>query len=136
MSSIFSFFRRGLEKTATKIGRTISGMFTGVKAWDASNFEDLEMLLISADFGVAAATRAQSENWDFARLATVDRNVMRVAVFEMLFKDDVPPVVSINEAVEIAMDYSGEKAGSFINGVLNGVKNNLSRSPRESGAAE
>ena len=80
--------------------------------------------------------RAQSENWDFARLATVDRNVMRVAVFEMLYKEDVPPVVSINEAVEIAMDYSGEKAGSFINGVLNGVKNNLSRSPRESGAAE
>jgi len=69
--------------------------------------------------------RRQSQNWDFSRLATVDRNVMRVAVCEMLYMKDVPHVVSINEAVEIAMDYSGERAGSFINGVLNGVKDAL-----------
>ena len=74
---------------------------------------------------IDGAIRRQSKNWDFARLATVDRNVMRVAVFEMLYSADVPPVVSINEAVEIAMDYSGDKAGSFINGVLNGVKDSL-----------
>ncbi|MBO5689697.1 MAG: signal recognition particle-docking protein FtsY [Lentisphaeria bacterium] len=55
--SLFSFFRKGLEKTATKVSRTITGMFTGVKVWDAASFEDLEMLLISADFGVAAAGR-------------------------------------------------------------------------------
>ena len=48
--SLFSFFRKGLEKTATKVSRTITGMFTGVKVWDAASFEDLEMLLISADF--------------------------------------------------------------------------------------
>ena len=74
--------------------------------------------------------RSRSENWDFNRLATVDRNVMRIAVFEMLYLDDVPPVVSIDEAVEIAMDYSGDKAGSFINGVLNGIKNTLRRDAR------
>lgn len=74
--------------------------------------------------------RGQSENWDFSRLSTVDRNVMRIAVYEMLHLDDVPPVVSINEAVEIAIDYSGEKAGSFINGVLNGVKETLRRGGR------
>ena len=76
--------------------------------------------------------RERSENWDFSRLSLVDRNIMRIAVFEMLFRPDVPPVVSINEAVEIAIDFSGERAGSFINGVLNGIKDTLSRPPRES----
>ena len=57
MKSLFSIFKRGLEKTATRVGRTIAGMFTGVKEWTPENFEDLEMLLISADFGVAAASR-------------------------------------------------------------------------------
>ena len=72
-----------------------------------------------------------SANWDFERLSRVDRNIMRVAVYEMLFVADVPPVVSINEAVEIAIDYSGDRAGSFINGILNSIKNTLKRPARE-----
>lgn len=80
---------------------------------------------------IDAAIRQRSENWDFDRLSLVDRNVMRLAVYEMLFVPEVPPVVSINEAVEIAMDYSGEKAGGFINGVLNGIKDTLKRPPRK-----
>ncbi len=80
---------------------------------------------------IDAIIRERSENWDFDRLAIVDRNIMRLAVYEMLFVPSVPPVVSINEAVEIARDYSGEKAGSFINGVLNGIKDRLKRPDRE-----
>ncbi len=72
-----------------------------------------------------------SENWDWERLNLVDRNIMRVAVGEMLFIPEVPPVVSINEAVEIAMDYSGSNSGNFINGVLNAVKEQLNRPARE-----
>ena len=74
--------------------------------------------------------RKRTENWDFERIGYVDRNIMRVAVSEMLYDEDVPPVVSIDEAVEIARDYSGESAGNFINGVLNGIKDTLNRSPR------
>ncbi len=72
-----------------------------------------------------------SKNWDFARLSEVDKNIMRIAVCEMLYMDDVPPIVSIDEAVAVAIDYSGEEAGCFINGLLNAVKNSLKRSPRE-----
>lgn len=74
--------------------------------------------------------QACSDNWDWERLSLVDRNIMRIAVAEMLYEDEVPPIVSIDEAVEIARDYSGEEAGNFINGVLNGIKNTLTRSPR------
>ncbi|MFA7230451.1 MAG: transcription antitermination factor NusB [Victivallaceae bacterium] len=80
---------------------------------------------------IDAAILGQSEKWDWERMAVVDRNIMRVAAYEMLFSADVPPVVSINEAVEIARDYSGEKAGNFINGVLNGIKGTLNRPARK-----
>ena len=65
------------------------------------------------------------EHWSMERLSAVDRNIMRVAIAEMLYFDSVPRVVSIDEAVEIARDYSGENAGNFINGVLNAIKNGL-----------
>jgi|GEM_PF-1639425 len=75
--------------------------------------------------------RDLSANWEWDRLSSVDRQIMRVAACEMMFVPDVPPVVSINEAVEIANDYSGENSGNFINGVLNAIKNQLSRPARE-----
>ncbi|MDD2403717.1 MAG: transcription antitermination factor NusB [Victivallaceae bacterium] len=72
-----------------------------------------------------------SEKWDIARMSIVDRNIMRVSIYEMLFVADVPPIVSINEAVGIARDYSGDKSGNFINGVLNGLKDTLTRPARD-----
>jgi N utilization substance protein B len=71
-----------------------------------------------------------SQHWDLDRMAVVDRNVMRIATYEMLFLPDVPPIVSINEAVGIAKDFSDLKAGTFINGILNGIKNSLERPAR------
>ncbi len=88
--------------------------------------------------GIAAHRSAIDEailgrlaHWDWSRLLTIDRNVMRVAVFEMLFVPEVPPVVSISEAVEIVRDYSGPQSGNFVNGVLNSLKETLKRPPRE-----
>ena len=61
-------------------------------------------------------------NWDLDRLSIVDRNIMRVAVAEMSDFPEVPAVVSIDEAVEIARDFSGADAGNFINGVMIGKR--------------
>ena len=72
-----------------------------------------------------------SSKWTIERMDTVDRNVMRVAVYEMLFCRNVPPVVSVNEAVEIGKIYGGGNTASFINGVLNAVMSTLSRPTRE-----
>ena len=65
------------------------------------------------------------EGWGWDRISRVDRNIMRVAVAEMLFCDDIPDVVSVNEAVEIGRDFSGSASGSFINGVLNRIMREL-----------
>jgi N utilization substance protein B len=62
--------------------------------------------------------RKYAEHWDIRRMGAVDRNVMRVALYEMIYRPDIPPVVSINEAVEIAKDLSGVESGKFVNGIL------------------
>jgi transcription antitermination protein NusB len=69
-------------------------------------------------------------HWDLHRMAVVDRNVLRLAIYEMLFREDIPPVVSINEAVDIAKRFSTEDSGSFVNGILDKVKGDLMRPAR------
>jgi len=69
-------------------------------------------------------------NWDFHRIAAVDRNVMRLAIYEMLHREDIPPVVSINEAVDIAKKFSTEDSGKFVNGILDKVRGEILRPAR------
>ena len=70
-------------------------------------------------------------NYELHRLAAVDRNILRVAIFELLHSLDVAPVVIINEAIEIAKKFGTEKSGGFVNGVLDRIKKDLSRPARE-----
>ena len=71
-----------------------------------------------------------TENWDVDRLGVLDRTILRVAVYEMLFRSDIPPVVSINEAVEIAKAYISKESGRFVNGVLDRIQKELDRPSR------
>lgn len=97
----------------------------------AREYAEKLYLLVALNNGeIDAAIRVRTEHWEMDRISRVDRNIMRVAVAEMFYLEDVPPVVSIDEAVGIARDYSGIDAGNFINGVLNGVKDTLKRDPR------
>lgn len=63
-----------------------------------------------------------ASNWRLVRIAATDRNLLRIAIFEMLKMADVPPQVAINEAVEIAKRFAGEDSPKFINGVLDAVR--------------
>ncbi|HEY8965480.1 MAG TPA: transcription antitermination factor NusB [Candidatus Methylacidiphilales bacterium] len=74
--------------------------------------------------------KAYAENWDFERIAAVDLAILRVAGYEMLCRDDIPPVVSINEAIEIAKRFSSEESGRFVNGILDRVRKDLLRPAR------
>jgi transcription antitermination protein NusB len=75
--------------------------------------------------------RKYCENYDFRRISAVDRNVLRLAIYEMLYRDDIPPVVSINEAIELAKTFGGPDSGRFVNGILDRVKDDLKRPLRE-----
>lgn len=70
------------------------------------------------------------KNWELNRIAAVDRNVMRLAIYEMLHREDIPPVVSINEAVDIAKKFSTLESGKFVNGILDKIKGELMRPAR------
>ncbi len=72
---------------------------------------------------IDALITEQVEHWSPSRLALVDRNILRLAVYELLYREDTPPKVVINEAIEIAKTYGGEDSGGFVNGILDAVKN-------------
>ena len=59
------------------------------------------------------------------QVAIIDRNILRMATFELLFRDDIPPIVTINEAIELAKCFSTEKSSSFVNGILDRINNDL-----------
>ena len=63
-----------------------------------------------------------SSNWKISRMSIVDRNIMRLAVYEMLFCSDIPSKVSINEAVDIGKKFGTEESGAFINGILDTIR--------------
>jgi N utilization substance protein B len=69
-------------------------------------------------------------NWQLHRIAAVDRNILRLAIYEMMHREDIPPVVSINEAVDIAKKFSTQDSGKFVNGVLDKIKGGLMRPAR------
>jgi transcription antitermination protein NusB len=69
-----------------------------------------------------------AEHWDLARMAVVDRNILRLALYELLWTEDVPPKVAINEALEVAKKFSTHESSRFINGILDRIHKEL-RSP-------
>ena len=71
-----------------------------------------------------------AKNWDLHRIATVDRNILRLAIYEMYHREDIPPIVSINEAVDIAKKFSTQDSGKFVNGILDKVKSEIMRPAR------
>ncbi len=65
-----------------------------------------------------SALTAAATNWDLDRMATIDRNILRIGAFELLYGNDAPPKVVINEGVELGKRFSGREAGAFVNGIL------------------
>jgi N utilization substance protein B len=63
-----------------------------------------------------------SKHWKLERMSCVDRNIMRIAVFEILSCEDIPPKVTINEAIDIAKKYGTEDSGAFINGIIDSIR--------------
>ena len=76
--------------------------------------------------------KAVTRNWDLKRMAVVDRNVLRMAIYELMHCADIPPKVTINEAIELGKKFSTANSGAFINGILDRVRIDL----QQEGAGE
>ncbi|MFH1798758.1 MAG: transcription antitermination factor NusB [Candidatus Omnitrophota bacterium] len=60
-------------------------------------------------------------NWELSRMATIDRNILRISTFELLYAFEIPPKVAINEAIELAKKYGDKDSGKFVNGILDNI---------------
>jgi transcription antitermination protein NusB len=96
-------YRGDLEDYAVRLARGV-----------AREVEELDALLSEVSVG-----------WPVHRMSAVDRTVLRLALYEMLFVEDVPPDVAVNEAVELARGFSGEEAPAFVGGVLRGAEGRI-----------
>jgi len=75
--------------------------------------------------------RRYCENYEFHRISAVDRNVLRLAIYEMLYRVDIRPFVAINEGIELAKMLGGAESGRFVNGILDRIRKDLDRPARE-----
>jgi transcription antitermination factor NusB len=72
-----------------------------------------------------ARIREVARNWDIGRMAVLDRNILRMGAYELVYRDDIPPKVSLNEAIELAKRFSTADSGAFVNGILDKVKDRI-----------
>lgn len=77
---------------------------------------------------IDGAIQRAADNWDLKRMAAVDRNILRFAVYEIIFRNDIPSAVTINEALEIAKKYSSSESVPFINGLLDKIAHDTGKS--------
>ena len=74
---------------------------------------------------IDALIERYSKNWKISRMSCVDRNVMRIAVYELMHCEDIPPKVTINEAVDVGKKFGTEESGAFINGIMDSIRDAL-----------
>ncbi len=102
VTAFWQHFRKG-TKTPPYLLELVEGV--------AAHLEELDALIAS-----------HSEHWRLERMAAVDRNLLRLATYELLYQPQVPPKVVINEAVEMAKIYGAEGSGAFVNGILDRIR--------------
>lgn len=90
----------------------------------------LAMGVMENQLEIDATLKKHIANYEMHRVAAVDRNILRLAIYEMKFCHDIPPVVSINEAIELAKSLGSPESGRFVNGILDKVREEIPRSAR------
>ncbi|OGJ89098.1 MAG: transcription antitermination factor NusB [Candidatus Raymondbacteria bacterium RifOxyA12_full_50_37] len=94
------------------------------KDLDAETWEYMQRLsavVVSRRQELDDLIQKQCDNWELDRVAVLDKNILRMAIAEILFFEDIPPKVSIDEAIELAKKFSTDKSGQFVNGILDPI---------------
>jgi len=106
---------------------TFANFWEGKSAGD--EVREFAQSLVTGTLGnlpaIDSVLREGLEHWRLPRMAAVDRNVLRLAVYEFLHQPETPPIVVIDEAIELAKRFGGDESGLFINGVLDGIRKRL-----------
>jgi len=109
------------EMTGEQADEALRNFFQAQPKMDKEMREFIEKLVVGVQSGAASLDKrveTVAENWSMKRMAVLDRNILRMAVYEMTEMTETPVKVVINEAVNLAKKYSGENSGKFVNGIL------------------
>lgn len=99
-------FGAGIDDTKEYVTKTVAGILDNIKEIDA-------------------LIKKYAPNWPVDEMSIVDRNILRLGVFELKLSDHIPPKVAINEAIELAKSYGGPSSGKFVNGILGAMYNDM-----------
>jgi len=133
MQILFQVDLRGME-FLSEFGKTIDELCADECKGEGDIAEFASRLVsgtIEERDAIDVRLQAVTRNWDLRRMAGVDRNVLRMAIYELAHCADVPPKVSINEAIDLAKKYSTANSGGFVNGILDRVRIDLVRERAE-----
>lgn len=126
---LFQFDLRG-DGYAEELGKTLPGLCADECDGDAEVLE-FTTRLVEGTLGhrteIDLRLQGVTRNWDLRRMANVDRNVLRMAIYELMYCKDVPPKVAINEAIELGKKFSTANSGGFVNGILDRVRLDLEK---------
>ena len=109
-SSELESFWRGTQESEDDAKKFAEALIKGT----ISNLDAIDRLIQKA-----------ADKWKLIRIAAIDRNIMRIAVYELIYREDIPDAVSINEALEIAKKFSTADSAAFINGILDKISKDL-----------
>jgi len=125
------------------VSQALNGLWSGlldgegfgeVRAPHSKEVEFAQALALGVDGGreeLDALIERSSTNWRLSRMPVVDRNILRLAAFELSRRPDIPPSVSINEAVELAKEFGTKESRAFVNGIVDRIARHLGRLPSE-----
>ncbi len=123
LQALFYFDRnKEIDKADILIKSFKENFGNKIKLSDESFFTELVHGVIQSKPEIDLILQTCSKNWKISRMPGVDKTIMRIAIFELLHCSDIPSVVSINEAVEIAKKFGTAKSSGFINGVLDCIR--------------
>ncbi len=112
------------EITKEPVGECLKKFWEHIEEQDEVVMEYAEFLVAGVQTNLEEIDKvitAHATNWKLDRMATIDRNVLRISSFELLFVDDMPPKVAINEGIELAKKYGDKDSGKFVNGILDKI---------------
>ena len=106
--------------TTTVVPQEVREFTTALVTGVMAHRQDIDVLI-----------QASSMHWSLERIGLVERNILRFAIYELLYMPDIPPKVTMNEAVEVAKRYGAEEASVFVNGILDRITHDAARDPGE-----
>jgi len=130
-SALQVLYQWELSRKDGQIGLAHFGEHFSLKGQDSAFLERIVQGVLEHFEEMGQLIEKYSEHWRLSRIAPIDRAILRMAIFELLYCDDIPPKATLNEAVDLGKRYGSDNSGAFINGILDRIMHERLSKPAE-----